>query len=153
MYGNAAGKEALVGKKIIKIEIADDKEAFRIYVEGDSEPILFATDGDCCSHTWIEHFEGIAYLIGGTVVNVEDVDSGADDEDSEEDKYGNVIRFYGWKVTTDKGHAMLDYRNESNGYYGGSLWCNRDSGYNSYYGGVHGQNKSDEKWVELTADF
>lgn len=31
------------------------------------------------------------------------------------------VRYYGLKITTDKGRAVIDYRNDSNGYYGGNL--------------------------------
>jgi len=32
------------------------------------------------------------------------------------------VQYYGLKITTDKGRCTLDYRNDSNGYYGG--WAN-----------------------------
>lgn len=31
------------------------------------------------------------------------------------------VAYYGLKITTEKGRAVIDYRNDSNGYYGGSL--------------------------------
>ena len=31
------------------------------------------------------------------------------------------VAYYGLKITTDNGRAVIDYRNSSNGYYGGSL--------------------------------
>lgn len=33
----------------------------------------------------------------------------------------DCVEYYGLKITTDKGRAVIDYRNNSNGYYGGSL--------------------------------
>jgi hypothetical protein len=33
----------------------------------------------------------------------------------------DVVAYYGLKITTETGIAVLDYRNDSNGYYGGSL--------------------------------
>ena len=29
------------------------------------------------------------------------------------------VQYYGLKITTERGRAMIDYRNDSNGYYGG----------------------------------
>jgi hypothetical protein len=40
-------------------------------------------------------------------------------EDREKDY--NVIRFYGYKIITDRGHCDIIFRNESNGYYGGYM--------------------------------
>jgi len=31
------------------------------------------------------------------------------------------VEYYGLKITTERGRATIDYRNDSNGYYGGSL--------------------------------
>ena len=56
---------------------------------------------------------------------------------------------YGVKITTDKGHIVIDYRNASNGYYGGNLSWPDDS---YFYGGVHGQNESNEEWVDIEGD-
>jgi hypothetical protein len=44
---------------------------------------------------------------------------------------------------------VIDYRNESNGYYGGELCWPDDH----FYGGVHGQNVSTEQWVDVTEDI
>ena len=41
---------------------------------------------------------------------------------------------------------MIDYRNESNGYYGGNL-CWDDE---SFYGGVYGQNVSTMNWQNVS---
>ena len=52
------------------------------------------------------------------------------------------LALYGLKLATDKGDLVLDYRNESNGYYGGNLsWPGE-----YHYGGVYGQNNSKEEW-------
>jgi len=36
-------------------------------------------------------------------------------------KNPDCVAYYGLKITTEKGRAMIDYRNDSNGYYGGWL--------------------------------
>lgn len=59
----------------------------------------------------------------------------------------DVVAYYGCKITTDKGVIIIDYRNDSNGYYGGNLSWPDD---NYFYGGVYNQNVSNEKWKELT---
>lgn len=31
------------------------------------------------------------------------------------------VKYYGLKITTEKGRAVVDFRNNSNGYYGGTI--------------------------------
>ena len=57
----------------------------------------------------------------------------------------DVIQFYGFKVSTDKGVLVIDYRNESNGYYGGSLTWPGDY----HYGGVFEQNISNGDFQDI----
>jgi len=127
------------GKLITGIKIADDKKAI-LFVCDDGNHIAKA-DGDCCSSTWIESIEAPALGFPCKVLDVSDVDLGDDGEDD-----GEFIAHYGCKITTDKGDIVIDYRNESNGYYGGDLsWP--DSSY--FYGGVYGQNISSENWIDV----
>jgi hypothetical protein len=57
----------------------------------------------------------------------------------------DVLSYYGCKITTTNGIAVIDYRNDSNGYYGGNLvW----PGERGFYGGVYGQNISKQVWQE-----
>lgn len=132
----------LIGKVITAIYLADDKKAIRFDVEG-GESIVAKTDGDCCSSSWIENVEGPEALIGSPVLAAEAIDMPQRERD--EDAY-EVITYYGFKIETAKGSCVLDYRNESNGYYGGSLSWPSD-GY--FYGGVYDQNVSSEHWVLL----
>lgn len=138
-------KNPLLNKIIKNIKIADDKKALLFILE-DSE-LIARCDGDCCSDTWIESVELPALGFPALVTATKDLDINK----TEKLEYGE-IEYYGFKISTDKGEIVIDYRNESNGYYGGSLWWPNekdDTSYNYYYGGVHGQNKSTEKWVEL----
>lgn len=132
--------KSLTGKTITGMKIADDKHAILFQTtDGD---VVAQTDGDCCSFTWIESVELPARGFPAVVQSVTDLDMpslGNTDEWQE-------ISYYGCKVTTDKGDIVIDYRNESNGYYGGNLsWPDNDY----YYGGVHGQNVSTNKWVDI----
>jgi hypothetical protein len=135
----------LVGKTINQIKIADDKEA--ILFQTDSGDVVARCDADCCSHTWIEHIELPALGFPALVLAVDDLElPGSDDNHPEHD----CLQVYGLKVTTNKGEIVIDYRNSSNGYYGGNLsWP--DDRY--FYGGVYGQNVSSQNWVDVTADI
>lgn len=122
----------LIGKKVLAVHLADDGGAIKFDVEG-ADPIVAQADGDCCSYSWIEHIEQPENLLG-VVSNIEDVEM----PDLGDQPDHDVMSYYGCKIHTEKGSALLDYRNDSNGYYGGSLvWPNE-----SYYGGVFGQNLS-----------
>ena len=132
----------LEGKTITGINLAADKEAIQFLVEG-HDPIIARCDADCCSHTWVEHIELPALGFPAKVLKLEDVDlPGSKDNHPEYD----CLQVYGTKIITDKGEIIIDYRNSSNGYYGGSLsWPGE-----YFYGGVYEQNLSKEEWNPLT---
>lgn len=117
------------------MKIADDKQAI-LFKTPDGD-IIARADGECCSHTWIESIELPALGFPALVVSVQDLHMPDIGEPE--------LSHYGLKIITDKGEIIIDYRNESNGYYGGSL--SFDGEY--YYGGVHGQNKSNNNWIDI----
>lgn len=128
----------LVGKTITEILIAEDKMAllFRTLEAGD---ILARCDADCCSHTWVEGVEIVDFP--AEVLEVKDLNWGKRAERNDD----GLIQHYGYEIVTIKGSITIDYRNESNGYYGGSL-CWDDM----FYGGAYRQNISKMKWREVT---
>lgn len=131
-------EELLVGKTLSDVELASDKKAIRFTVDG--EQIVAKCDADCCSETWIESVELPA---GGLPAKILDIGNLNLPEDKEEDY--ETIKYYGLKLITDKGDFVLDYRNSSNGYYGGNLsWPGE-----YHYGGVYGQNDSTEEYESL----
>lgn len=133
----------LENKTITVIEMALDKKAMRFIIDG-ADPIIAKADGDCCSQSWIEHVEMPARGFPAIVLKVEDLELPGAVNDSEEDE---CLHVYGLKITTDKGEIIIDFRNSSNGYYGGNLsW---PDGY--FYGGVYGQNVSTEEWQPCVA--
>jgi hypothetical protein len=136
----------LVGKIVEAVYLAKDKGAIRFDVRG-GDPIIARADGDCCSHTWIEEVQGPEQLIEATVVSIEDVPMR---DPVKNHKDYDSLQFYGCKITSDKGFCLIDYRNSSNGYYGGSLeWPVSDGEYDPFYGGVYGQNKSAMEWEKI----
>jgi hypothetical protein len=134
----------LEGKKVVSVEIASDQKALRFFID-DGSDIVARADGDCCSSTWIEHVELPVNGFPATVVSVSDVempDLGTPDG-------FECVAYYGCKIETDKGTLLIDYRNESNGYYGGNLsWPGE-----YFYGGVYGQNESSKEWKPVKSDI
>ena len=130
----------LVGKVIKEMKIAKDKEAL-LFVCEDGDHIVMC-DADCCSYTWIESVDLPALGFPCKVLSQRDLD--LDMEPLENEKF-ECCQFYGHEITTDKGAITIDYRNESNGYYGGDLSWPGDY----HYGGVYGQNNSKEDWESI----
>lgn len=131
----------LIGRTIVAVALASDRKAMKFDL-AEGEPVIVKADGDCCSMTWIESLDTPGLLIGGVVTEVTDIEMPFE---ASYDGYGELTQFYGCMITTSKGQCVIDYRNASNGYYGGNLsWPHND-----YYGGVHGQNISTEQWVQV----
>lgn len=130
----------LVGKEVVAVFLASDGGAIK-FVLIDNTSIIARADGDCCSHTWIENVQLPENMIG-TVRAVEDIDMPISMERDGE------LKFYGCKITTEHGSCVIDYRNESNGYYGGDLCWPDDN----FYGGVHEQNVSNEDWKQIAPE-
>lgn len=108
----------LIGKTIRAIELNADSTT--VVFETDEGPVCFDTSGDCCSHSWFEHFTNVRESIGKKVVNVIKRET-RDAEDNEKKEDQDCVRIYGYSIE-HTGIVPLDveFRNESNGYYGGS---------------------------------
>lgn len=128
----------MVGAVIQVVQIATDKKALRFVT--DRGEVVARTDGDCCSNSWVEHVSLPALGFPARVLAVTEIDLPGSSDDGE-------LKVYGCKITTDHGDLVIDYRNSSNGYYGGDLVWGDD-----FYGGVYGQNASSCEWVDLTED-
>ena len=131
----------LIGKTINSMQIAEDKKAL-LFKTTDGD-IIAKTDGDCCSDSWVENVELPALGFPAKVIDMQDLDLPGIKNPNED---GEVTEVYGCKITTDKGEIIIDYRNSSNGYYGGDLLWPDD---NYFYGGVYGQNISKQEWVDI----
>jgi hypothetical protein len=103
-----------IGKSIASFDWTQDSITIRFT---DGNEITGEAFGDCCSTTWLESID-LPANISGTLVSIEDI--GMPDQPYDEKDY-ECLQFYGVKITTSKGSAVIDYRNESNGYYGGSI--------------------------------
>lgn len=85
----------------------------------------FETSAGCCSRSWIESFE-CPDDVNGSVLTGVDEDDGPirsfDLEQTDDEYDGNShVQVYQTIFRTDRGRIYVEYRNASNGYYGGSL--------------------------------
>jgi len=111
----------LIGKRIVKVSLAADREKLLFdFAEGLS---IVAKVENMCSETWIASLDNPDALLG-TVHSVEDLVLRAQVEVEPHD----YRTWYGFKIRTNKGTCVIDYRNSSNGYYGGGLdWPENES--------------------------
>lgn len=131
----------LVGKKIKSMKIAKDKQAILFETEC-GLGLQALVDADCCSYTWIESIELPAKGFPFEIISIDDLDM----PDLGDMPDCDCVSYYGAKITTTSGDLVIDYRNDSNGYYGGSMcWPGEDY----FYGGVYGQNVSKLEWEEI----
>lgn len=119
----------LIGKTIVGMKISAEKDALLFEVEGGGQ-LMAIVDGDCCSTSWVEAVELPALGFPFTITAVENLELNKDGVWNE-DGY-EFVQFYGSKVSTDKGDMVIDYRNESNGYYGGDIHWPGEGYYNEY---------------------
>lgn len=130
----------LENKIIQSIQITDDKHALKFIT--DKGEVLAVCYGDCCSHTWIEHINTPALGFPAKVISIENRDM-----PEPEEKDWELIRFYGIRIITDKGDIDIEYRNSSNGYYGGDLRFPDQN--EMMYSGVFDQNEYEDSWSEV----
>lgn len=107
-------KNPIIGKTILSIELADDRESL-IFHFTDGSHHKVGTYADCCSYTWIEHIEEPALGYPAKVISVDDIELPTHPSFP----MRSLLTFC--KIVTDRGEIIIDYRNDSNGYYGGSL--------------------------------
>ena len=112
--------DKLLGREVTGFALSNDSETLSLsFRDGGSADLV--TEGDCCSTTWIESIDTPEYL-KGTIQAIENIDMPSlGNTPTPKRGYVDEVQYYGLKITTDKGSAVIDYRNDSNGYYGGSI--------------------------------
>ena len=109
----------IIGKKILGIDLSDGAQEIRIRTDAG---IFFGkVYGDCCSRSWVEHLEIPEDVIGSTVIFMEDSDAISSDHPEHDGKCPEHIEVYNTKISTFGGIIVIEYRNSSNGFYGGWL--------------------------------
>lgn len=111
--------EDLIGKRVDGLYINGDTS---IKLQSGEQWYELYTDADCCSESWIAHVdgshEGFGGVIGATITEVREVTIGEAIGTRQEcdELYATYLKHdnYG-------GEFAIEYRNSSNGYYGGWL--------------------------------
>jgi hypothetical protein len=107
--------EKLIGFVVKELYITTDKTAI-LLVGSDRENIEVRTVGDCCSDTWIEHCS--VPRVPFKIVSMREIEIDTDLPGTRQD----VDRVYATEFHTENHEDLsIEYRNSSNGYYGGDL--------------------------------
>jgi hypothetical protein len=125
----------ILNRTIESINLSDDRSRITLkFQDGFSKS--YGVEGDCCSSSWIEHLEAPDDINGARLLRVEESDgvpfdghvcvgydySKTDEENKAAGACGHdTLQVYNTKFHTDRGTVTLEYRNDSNGYYGGYL--------------------------------
>ena len=112
---NERDNDRLIGMIIDEVKLGADKETLSIRFMG-GIVATWETYGDCCSSTWIEDLTIPAGAIGSPITYVNDEGQVGSDEDE-----AGLLQYYKTVIGTLAGQIIVEYRNSSNGYYGGSL--------------------------------
>lgn len=84
---------------------------------------VYSVTGDCCSSSWIEHITIPSDIEGATILSLSAPSLPSHDGtvDGAHENYEDLAIYHtAWQTT--KGEIIAEYRNSSNGYYGG--WMN-----------------------------
>ena len=88
-----------------------------------NKEIVFQAVGACCSESWIESVESPTQP--EVIVSFEEIEISPTFEPKPSVKKDHTemdhVRYYFYKLTTDKSSYLIEMRNNSNGYYGGTL--------------------------------
>lgn len=123
----------MLGKPLRLIHLSVDKQTITFEFQ-DGSMQAFQAEGDCCSQSWIEHLTMPDDYIGAKITNVTQadyVDATDDDQlnpkraepyyEGDESREHECLKVYETRFHTNRGEIVLEYRNSSNGYYGGYL--------------------------------
>ena len=94
----------MLNRKLVAVELSASRETITFRFQGGFAR-NFGVEGDCCSNSWIEHLELPNDVAGATLLSV--------------DEGGPITQDH--PEHDDGGEIVLEYRNSSNGYYGGYL--------------------------------
>lgn len=109
-------KAKLIGRRILGVTISTDQSSMTLALDN-NEIATFYVHGDCCSNSWIEHHT--IPELGGTVTDIDEPTLDPHDDPNYGVESWETIRVYHTAIRTTKGDLIVEYRNSSNGYYGG----------------------------------
>ena len=91
---------------------------------------VYELEGGCCSSSWIESTSNIDALLGYEIKEIDvpfmtNVWYGDNGLSAKEDSIG-CLQIYSLRLRTDAGLFEIEFRNDSNGYYGSEIYLRKD---------------------------
>lgn len=117
----------MIGWKIKAIRMSDSYLSFDAVRGDEGQTFNYEVYGDCCSYSYFYDFFGMNKLINDNNSAVKEVnDKSLGEPDDANSRAGDVVAQYGIEIVTEHNYygdqtAVFSFRNDSNGYYGGSL--------------------------------
>lgn len=109
--------EMVVGAKIVAS--TPNGTASVALTLADGRVLTLTLEGDCCSSSTYTDASQFDELIGSTIQSIE--------ERAGETENNGELQWHFLVFTTNKGHVTIDWRNDSNGYYDGSVVTRLDA--------------------------
>jgi hypothetical protein len=107
------------GRPLYSVTLDDAKDVLTFTFQ-DGGAVRYSAEGECCSSSWIEHLEVPNDVKDRTLVSVDN--NTVDTPDSVDTSQFDCLQCYRTVFRLDNGEAItLEFRNNSNGYYGGYL--------------------------------
>lgn len=112
----------MAGRQLASVSVSEDRDIVTFDFE-DGWRVRYCAQAGCCSTSWIEHLELPPNLAGSELVGV--IEGGEvapwDGHLCGTCKHDH-LEVYNTRFVTDRGETLtIEYRNDSNGYYGGWL--------------------------------
>lgn len=114
---NAELVKKVKGRIIGQCLVTDDSA--RLQLEGDVV-LRLSLDGECCSSSYFTNLEQFRELEGSRILALEERAEAASFVPYALEKT-EVLSWHFLVFTTDRGHVTIDWRNDSNGYYDGTI--------------------------------
>ena len=153
------------GKEIAEFYKAEDGSYLLFVIWNDKKQeiknLMYEAVGDCCSTSWFEDIDNPDCLWKAPIISVGKCESTAVIDEEQQAKCrandSDVMEYSAYEIKTRKGICKIEFRNESNGYYGG--WAqrvdNNDRACRSIAGSgvrminMFSDNKENLKWLPL----
>lgn len=116
---NAANFKPLIGESIVGVAINTRGDAMEFKLESGNY-ITFHVEGEWWTSSYFHDFIGISAIFNSPIQAINSIELTDEAHKDLETEY-EAIKFYGYRFQTETASAVLSFRNESNGYYGGYL--------------------------------
>lgn len=115
----------MTGRTLVSVSLENNKQTLVFkFTDGEKR---FGVEGDCCSESWIEHLELPGDVAGLEIIDIleapvlDQTDNDSMNPVGELGREHECLQVYQTVFRTAKGDISVEYRNSSNGYYGGYL--------------------------------